>query len=204
MDIFPGLFDNRRSSCSWSSSAAAQSLISSCCGVQNHLAYLHFSPSQIWRPTAAETEQDVWFLFPSHTWNTKSSDSNQDGGKNAGKQTLMFGAPRSWLQSNARFAACSCRGGKHWKLQRRRRRKRTGGGGGSGVFRSFWCSSGRRRVAGRRRGAGWQVAAPVTPRGAGVPHKERGGRKQMLTIRSVLLALCGERKEAGDEHVQET
>jgi len=35
------------------------------------------------------------------TWNTKASDSNQDEGVNAWKQTLLFGAQASWLLSNA-------------------------------------------------------------------------------------------------------
>lgn len=44
--------------------------------------------------------------------------------------------------------------------------------------------------------AGWQGAAAVTPRGAAVLHKEGGKGKQMLTIRSFLLSLVSERKEA--------
>lgn len=43
----------------------------------------------------------------STTWNTKASDSNQDEGKNAWKQTLLFGAQASWLLSNARCSKSS-------------------------------------------------------------------------------------------------
>lgn len=38
-------------------------VISSCCGFQSHLAYLHFILSTIYTSTAAEIEEDVWYLF---------------------------------------------------------------------------------------------------------------------------------------------
>lgn len=107
-------------------------IISSSCGFQTHLAYLHFSLRAIYSLTAAEKRRG-WFLFLCVLLLCRINHLEHKGiwlqsGWGQNRKELLFGTQASWFSSDAPFKRFShvlqvhmpqLQNIKNWKYQRR-------------------------------------------------------------------------------------